>query len=163
MVKIQHFDFVLYLGLRLVGWALGQIWKCQNFKQFCLVFLSPLRFHQYLKVINSLLWIIIRFATHWSVWVWEQWGKMTVGSDRIFLGNILWYFIQFWSNDTIAGDNLQDWGIKCEASNYNEGRNGFLISPPSPSVPLIPTNTFPAGRYLMTVSSPDWPLHSQCH
>ena len=58
-------------------------------------------------------------------------------SDGWFSSDISWEpFCGILSDiDTISSDNIQDWGIKCEAWNCNQNRNDFLIC----SAVLIPT------------------------
>ena len=59
--------------------------------------------------------------------------------------------------DTISSgysDNIQDWGIKCEAWTCNQHRNDFLIC----SVGLIPTEhraKTPPGRNLTALPAPE--------
>ena len=77
-------------------------------------------------------------------------------SDGWFSSDISWE--RSWSIlsdiDTISSDNIQDWGIKCEAWTCNQHRNDFLIC----SVGLIPTEhraKTPPGRNLTALPAPE--------
>ena len=114
---------------------------------------------------NSIFFYFIDIKNvQWCQVLIEDWAH----SDGWFSSDISWEpFCGILSDiDTISSDNIQDWGIKCEAWNCNQHRNDFLIC----SAALIPTkytttanSLTPPGRYLTTLTAPDWRFTVECN